>query len=212
MQRGSTSSGGAAYGSGGGGGSGGGSSSGRSSSDNVFTLSEREHIVVADRKNNRIQMFVRIPYGVKAGVHFECMFPEDDATADTYHGFNGNDAGVSTTNVCASNGNKNKKKNKKKSANKDNFKTAETLLKPSDVSVNIVNGVIMVYVCDTGNHCVRLLVVDTETITKETQGSVTHEEVFNVPLHTQWMYDYDLSTKVYKRTVARRRFLLVATW
>ena len=162
---------------------------------------EHEHIVIADTNNNRIQCFIRFPGG--AGVHYECMYPvEEGATEhdDDKHGNGGN------------NDNDDVRKERQQ------MTSSSCLLRsPSDVSVRVINGVVLVYVCDTGNHCIRIFIVQTEVIdyASEEGGKkrqLSPQAFCKIPAHEQWMYVYRTKDHVYIRTVPRRKFILVGTW
>ena len=181
------------------------------------TDSEREHIIVADTDNNRIQCFVRIVSGSQTGVHFECMYPEDDETVDTYHQFNGILDGAMARVLGGTHGGAAATSGGVNDALADLFLTSnapDALMSPMDVSIQVVNGIVMVYVCDTGNHCVRVLVLDVEKLTEDNLKERTYssDSFAKIPQHTQWMYSYHPRKENYVRQVARRRLMLVATW
>jgi hypothetical protein len=182
----------------------------KGSTSSIYLSRQREHIVVADKGNNRIQCFVRIVTGAQRGMHFECMYPEDDDTHNSYYRYHGvieeamKDLKESNASSSASDS----------SLLKSSIRKANTLLEPTDVSVKVVNGVVMIYVCDTGNHCIRVLIMDTEILTKNSllERTYSSDDFSKIPQHTHWMYSYDPNCNNYIRTVARSRLILVATW
>ena len=173
-----------------------------------------EHIIIADSNNDRIQCFVHYTGG--AGVHFQCMYPPcSDIQNNEMDNQNNQDA-------QDNNKDEEKKKKKEKDINKKSTETPSSLLNcnllsPSDVSVRVVNGVVLIYVCDTGNHCIRIFTLSTEVIDSLDEENINSRTLSigafcKIPQHLQWMYSYRTKTNCYIRTKPKRTLLLIATW